>query len=131
MARTKLHLAGPVSVIDAEGRDRTPYSMKARGILAVLGTARAYRVSRSKLQDKLWSDRSPEQGSASLRQALTEIRKRLGPMREILTSGPGWIGLDPDLLDVVLDPPADFVPGTFEFADDLDIRDAEFEDGGP
>ncbi|MFQ6547294.1 hypothetical protein AADZ90_005005 [Aestuariibius sp. 2305UL40-4] len=126
--RATLTLAGPVSLVDSEGQDRTPLSMKARGILAILGTAREHRMSRAKLQDKLWSERSPEQGSASLRQALTEIRRTFGPLRSALVSGPGWIGLDPNVIDISLDLPANAVPETTEFADDLDIRDSEFEE---
>ncbi len=123
-----LHLAGPVSVTDTDGLDHTPLSMKARGALALLGTARDNRMSRIKLQDKLWSDREPEQGNASLRQTLTEIRRAFAPVGDALTTGPGWVGLDTGKIKVDLAPSAEAAPGTVEFAEDLNVRDAEFED---
>lgn len=128
MTDLTLSLAGPVTVRDAHGQDRTPASMKARGLLALLGTAREQRVARARLQDKLWSDRGPEQGAASLRGALAEIRARLGPLRDALTSGPGWVGLDPARVAVALRPPPGVAVGAIEFAEDLSIADPEFAD---
>lgn len=102
--------------------------MKTRGILAVLGVSAGLRYSRAKLQDKLWSDRAPEQGNASLRQALAELRRNLGRYRDVMLSGPGWIGLDAECVDVILEPDC-AVPARFvEFAEDINIRDPEFED---
>lgn len=102
--------------------------MKARGLLAILGTSRNLRTARARLQDKLWSDRSPEQGGASLRQALAEIRRALGPDRDALVSGPGWVGLDGDRVRVDLDPAPGQARETVVFAEDLDIADPEFDD---
>ena len=98
------------------------------GALAVLGTARGLRVTRARLQDLLFSDRDPDHGNASLRQLLREIRQCLGPARDALVTGPGWVGLDPDRVQVDLAArpgPDGQVP---EFAADLDIPDPEFED---
>ena len=128
MSTITLRLAGPVSMTGLDGRDLTPSSMKGRGLLALLGCEQGLRVSRVKAQDKLWSDREPEQGNASLRQTLAEIRRKLGADREILISGPGWIGLDPGRVTVEIDLPPDASPETVEFAADLDVRDPEFED---
>jgi hypothetical protein len=90
------------------------------------------RRSRFALQDKLWSDRGPEQGAASLRQTLTEIRRAFGERyRDCLVSDMRGIGLDPDRVTVDVDT-ADLsefastveVPQLFE---DLDVADEEFE----
>ncbi len=100
--------------------------MKARGGLAVMGTSRHMRVARPRLQDLLWSDRGADQGADSLRQMLREIRQALGPFRDALLSGPGWVGLCESEVTVVLFPPPGSPPT--EFAADLDINDPEFED---
>lgn len=124
-ARLELVLDGPVRVLDSEGRDRTPRGAKERGLLAVMGTARGMRLSRARVQDLLWSDRGPEQGAASLRGALSGVRRALGPARDVLLTGPGWVGLDGDRMRVVL--PAGPDAGD-RFCADLDITDPEFED---
>ena len=112
-------------VLRAGGADLTPRAAKARGLLAILGAEPGLRLSRARLQDLLWSDRGQEQGAASLRQALAEIRRGLGAARDVLLTGPGWIGLDAMRVSVVL--PG--VPGAADgFATDLDLRDPEFED---
>lgn len=129
-----LDLAGPVRLTGPRGEPLTPRGMKTRGLLALLGTARGLKMTRAALQDRLWSESEPEHGSASLRQALAELRRALDRApdagREILVQGPAWVGLDPARLRVVLDPPPGYDPGEgrIEFAQDLDIADAEFED---
>ena len=129
-----LDLAGPVRLSGPRGEPLTPRGMKTRGLLALLGTARGLKMTRASLQDRLWSDREPEHGSASLRQALSELRRCLDSVpevgRELVVQGPSWVGLDPSALRVVLDPPPGLDPGDgrIEFAQDLDINDLEFED---
>lgn len=129
-----LDLAGPVRLTGPRGEVLTPRGMKTRGLLALLGTARGLKLTRAALQDKLWSESEAEHGSASLRQALAELRRALeaapGAGRDIVVQGPSWVGLDPDRLRVVLDPPPGHDPGEgrIEFAQDLDIADPEFED---
>lgn len=123
-----LTLAGPVLLTGPDGADHTPRGMKARGLLAALGTARAMRLPRSRLQDLLYSDRGAEQGAASMRQLLREVRLALNGHRDALITGPGWAGLDPAALRVDVEPRRG-VDGQFcEFAADLDINDPEFED---
>ncbi|MDB2551561.1 SARP family transcriptional regulator [Paracoccus sp. (in: a-proteobacteria)] len=123
-----LRLAGPVDLTGPGGERLTPRGMKARGALAVLGSSVKMQVARPRLQDLLFSEREPEQGAASIRQLLREIRIALGPWRHALLTGPGWVGLDTDLvrLDVTGRPGADGQRP--EFASDLDIPDPEFED---
>ena len=66
-----LDLVGPLCLRDAAGMDLTPRGRKSQGSPALVAVSPALRRSRSWLQDKLWSDRPQEQGSASLRQYLT------------------------------------------------------------
>jgi hypothetical protein len=63
-----LRLAGPLRLVSfASGADVTPRSAKAQAILALLGTAPSLRRRRVWLQDKLWSDRDPENGAGYAR----------------------------------------------------------------
>ncbi|WP_207100796.1 SARP family transcriptional regulator [Paracoccus shandongensis] len=123
-----LRLMGPVELIGPGNLRLTPRGMRARGALAVMGSAVAMRVLRARLQDLLFSTREPDHANASLRQVLREIRIGLGDARDALVSGPGWVGLDGTMvrLDMTARPgPDGQMP---EFAADLDIPDPEFED---
>lgn len=123
-----LRLMGPVELTGPGSLRLTPRGMRARGALAVMGSATSMRVLRARLQDLLFSTREPENANASLRQVLREIRIGLGDAREALISGPGWVGLDGTMvrLDMSARPgPDGQMP---EFASDLDIPDPEFED---
>ena len=51
---------------------------KLKALLAVLGTAPRQRADRVWLQDMLWGRSGPEAGRASLRQALSRLRRVLG-----------------------------------------------------
>ena len=130
-AHLTLRLSGPLRLLHPDGRNVTPPSLKAQGILALLATSPALRRPRAWLQDKLWSDSAPEQGAASLRQTTLRLRREVAAEPGWLVSGPGWIGLDPGRVAVALDP----APGEWglagegpEFCDGLDIADPEFED---
>lgn len=123
-----LRLMGPVELTGPGNLRLTPRGMRARGALAVMGSATSMRVLRARLQDLLFSTREPENANASLRQVLREIRISLGDARDALLSGPGWVGLDGGIirLDMTARPgPDGQMP---EFAADLDIPDPEFED---
>jgi hypothetical protein len=122
-----LDLGGPFRLRDAEGEDLTPRSRKAQGLLALVGTAPSLRRSRPWLQDKLWSERGAEQGSASLRQCLTEIRAALRCHRGCLRTDSGWVALDADrvLVNATLSDRDE--NAEVEFLEGLDIRDPEFE----
>ncbi|WP_282603311.1 tetratricopeptide repeat protein [Paracoccus sp. PARArs4] len=123
-----LSLIGPVELTGPGDLRLTPRGMRARGALAVMGTARGLRLHRARLQDLLFSDREPEHGNASLRQLLREIRIALGDHRDALVSGPGWVGLDPEMVRVDMVPRVGADGQVPEFGADLDIPDPEFED---
>ena len=110
----------------ADGSDITPRGTKVRALLVLLADAPGMRLPRARLQDRLWSDRAPEQGAASLRRALSDLRSALGGQAALLMSGPGWVGLDPAALRVDRPAGPDAADG---YAADLDaIGDPEFED---
>ncbi|SIP86731.1 hypothetical protein SAMN05421641_10170 [Paracoccus thiocyanatus] len=122
-----LSLMGTVRLRGADGADLTPRGQKARGALALLGTAPDLRLNRARLQDLLWSERGRQRGSDSLRQMLRELRTALGAEKAILLTGVGWVGLDPERLRIDLTAVYDAGGAPIEFAADLDIPDPEFE----
>jgi DNA-binding SARP family transcriptional activator len=128
-----IQVIGAFRLLAHDGQDLTPLGRKARALLAILALTPKRRRSRPALQDKLWSDRGPEQGAASLRTTLTEIRKALGEhYRDCLVSDLHGIGLaagrvtvdidDADLSELarMVEPP--------QLLEDVDVADEEFED---
>lgn len=131
----RLFLFGPFTVLAADGRDLTPASRKACAILAMLAVAPRGTRSRLWLRDKLWSDRGEDQASASLRQALLDIRRALGPEAAVaLAADKNTISLDLAAVEVdallVLDPAQRQAapPETEHFLEGIDVRDPEFEE---
>ena len=115
----ELRLNGRFRVTRADGTDCTPRSVKAQALLALLMTAPDRERGRAWLQDKLWSDRDQPQGAASLRQALSEIRRAFGSEREVLRANRSSVALDPARVRLAA--------GEGEFLEGIDVRDPEFE----
>ncbi len=119
-----IHLQGGVALRDAKGSPLAPLrSRKVQGLLALLATGPGMRRRRVDLQALLWSDRSPEQRSASLRQALSELRHALGPFGPVLGTSRSEAWLDAGR--VVMAPPDPADPR--EFLDELAIPDPAFD----
>lgn len=126
----RLQLIGTTELRDATGRDCTPRSAKARAILALLARVPERRRTRRWLESRLWSDRGAEQASGSLRQALMEIRRALGPEADRLTADREYVtftGLTTDLEDDPAGVARALAQGR-EFLEGLDVADDEFED---
>lgn len=117
-----LSLSGRFCVTCPIGTNLTPKPVKEQGILALLVTSKSYERGRGWLQDKLWSTRAPAQAGSSLRQALSGLRRQLGPWKHVLETDNQTIRLNENLIEV-LDAPADG-----EFLEGLDVRDPEFEE---
>lgn len=118
-----IRLYGPFRAFDSAGNDVTPKSRKGQGVLATLATSEDMRRTRRWLQDTLWSDRTTEQASGSLRQTLTELRKCLAPCGDVISADRNAIWLDADVVGTDLDDPA---PKTQTFLEGLDVRDPKF-----
>jgi len=102
MSATKpfsIKVIGAFDLFDQNGKSVRPTGRKDSAILAMLALTRNHRQTRTWLQDKLWGDRGPAQGAASLRQALTTIRAILNTDEEIIHSDRTWVWLDPDQID--------------------------------
>ena len=127
-----MFLFGPFTVQGPDGADLTPKSRKSRAILAMLAVAPRGSRSRVWLRDKLWSDRGEDQASASLRQALLDIRSALGDRAAVvLTADKHTVSLDlaairVDALEAAQGSVA--VGQTENFLEGIDVRDPEFED---
>ncbi|MBM7067393.1 hypothetical protein [Actibacterium sp. 188UL27-1] len=121
----RIELYGPLRVLAPDGADLTPRSAKAQGLTALLATGMRMSRSRTWLQDKLWSDRGRPQGSASLRQVLTEMRRVLGPHKDCLIANRKTVAFDPVRVLITHTAPSETQP---EFLEGIDVRDEEFEE---
>ena len=130
-APVTVFVLGAVRLTDAKGADWTPPGTRPQAIIAALVTAANFSRSRAWIQDLLWPTRSSAQGSTSLRQALSVIRKSLPDPSLLITKG-GLVSLD--MSRVSCDPEAEAmlmlkaghpIP---EFAEGLDVPNAEFEE---
>lgn len=122
-----LRTVGLLTVTAADGSDRTPGSKKSKGLLALLAMAPGHRRTRAWLQDKLWSDRGPVQGAASLRQALSEIRKAFKGARDCLRSDRQVVWFEPASVAICHEPAASSTTDEVILFEGLDIADIEFE----
>lgn len=116
-----LTINGRFRMSDSRGADLAPRGMKSRALIALLAVSPDQRRTRSWLQSKLWSTRSSEQASGSLRQTLSEIRRSLGEHSELLlTNGPN-VSLDSNMLKIEHD---DTQNSTL--FDDIEVNDPAF-----
>lgn len=69
------HLLGRFSLRDDKGRDVSPRSRKARGLLGYLMVSDVASERREKLAGLLWSESSIEQAYDSLRHSIAELRR--------------------------------------------------------
>jgi DNA-binding SARP family transcriptional activator len=125
-----IRLIGGFQVLDASGRDCTPRGAKSRALLAMLCQTPDRRRSRRWLESKLWSDRGAEQASGSLRQALMELRKALGPAAPVVVADRDGVALATVRTDIEADPDAarETLRAGREFLEGIDIVDPAFLD---
>ena len=124
-AKYRMFLFGPFALKDRTGASVAPRSQKAQALLAMLALARHGMRSRAWLRDKLWSDRSEEQASASLRQALVEIRKALDPGADLLQADKVNVCLDLEQIALDIE---EAQTSHDQLLEGVDIRDPEFEE---
>ena len=94
MEMLHFRLFGTFKALGPHGEDLTPRGAKACGLLAILLLSQDTSRGRNVLQGMLWSDRGEEQAAASLRQALTEIRKAFGRYSSVLKTDKRTVSLD-------------------------------------
>lgn len=123
-----IRLIGQFQVLDSSGRDLTPRGAKARALIAILSRTPDRCRPRRWLEGHLWSDRGAEQASGSLRQALSELRKSLGPLAGHLHSDRDCVALAGVETDLDRDPDAARLAlmGGREFLEGIDVIDVAF-----
>jgi len=99
MHSLRIRLLGMLSVASGGGAEIT-LTRKHKLLLAVLALAGPDGLSREKLVELLWQDRSEEQARASLRQALAATGKALGSCRQCLRAEPDRIALNAPTVEV-------------------------------
>lgn len=75
--QVQIYLLGPM-LVRIDGKEMASLPKKARALLAYLILRRGVPVPRETILGLLWSERGDDQARASLRQALSLIRKALG-----------------------------------------------------
>lgn len=121
--RVTISLRRELAATGPTGEDLTPRSQKSQGLLALLALSPEHRRPRRWVEERLWSDRGPQQSAGSLRQCLVDVRKALGDFAGVLQADRRWIALDPGrvVVEQAADPGADLLEG-------LPIRDRAFRD---
>jgi adenylate cyclase len=94
-----LQLLGGFGFYSSDGKDITPTSRKVCGLLACLALPTGTLWSRDRLATIFWGEREEAQARASLRQALTDLRRSLGSGPQIQVERNG-VRLDPAAVTV-------------------------------
>lgn len=117
-ATLEVCLHGAFAVRTPQGQNLTPKPQKARALLALLATAPDLRRARRWLEERLWSDRGPQQAAGSLRQALVDLRRALGPYGDIVSATRDWVEIRQGSLDILAQ--------GGEFLEGISVRDPAF-----
>ncbi len=103
MSKIRIRLLGGFEVWAGDRQIGSFESQKVRALLAYLACHRQRMFSRDHLSGLLWPEREPEAARHALRQAVYNLRSKLGDDGDALVrTGQGEIGLAPDA-DVWLD----------------------------
>ena len=113
-----IKISSDLKVSRPDGTDATPRGRKARALLAVLVSDPGASVGREAIVSLLWSDRGREQGRASLRQCLVELRTACGALLNVTNE---FVGLAPGCFEVTM------VAGNYEALASLDRVDPAFD----
>ena len=126
-----LRLLGVFRLDGPDGKRIDIRSKRGQALVAMLATAPGGERSRAWLQNMLWNDRAPEQGRASLRRELSNLRPLLNADTELLAVNNQTVALDLARLSVDVNAPVgpDGKPPSGEFLEGLDIAgESAFED---
>jgi DNA-binding SARP family transcriptional activator/tetratricopeptide (TPR) repeat protein len=131
----RCYLLGHFRVEDSTGRTLEVKNRKSRALLALLLQRREQRASRDELISLLWSRSQPEQGYASLRKTLSDLRKTLSlGMSDAIASIDGDLLLQKMTFSKDLDNLTQYTaveltfPANTTLLDDLDGLDPEFDE---
>ena len=82
--KLRIHLMGPFRITGPNNEDLTLKSAKQQAVIALLATAPGMRKPRRWVESKLWCHSDPKQAHASMRGAISQIKKLLGPYGDVL-----------------------------------------------
>lgn len=117
-------MVGPFRIILRDGTDITPSSELRRAVLAVIVTAEDQTCTRRELISLFWASSEPKKANASLRSALSELRKDLCALGEDCIAADRYsVRLKPRAIAPVLG--GTHQRTSFLSGMDLDIRGAE------
>ncbi len=123
---------GVLRVFVDDGANLTPPGARPRALLAAIALSPRKTAGRRWLEALLWGDRTADQASGSLRQALRSLRKALGPFSGLLHADRQDVSLDADLVRVdLIDSPGaalQKVAAGRGLLEGIDIRSEPFED---
>jgi DNA-binding SARP family transcriptional activator len=95
----KLHLIGRMAAWTHSGDSVLPTGRKTRALLAIVALSVSRSVSRDRLAELLWSDRSQRQSRASLRQEVLRLREALSAVaNEVLITSPDHLAIRPGIV---------------------------------
>ncbi|RUS58650.1 hypothetical protein EGN72_17085 [Pseudorhodobacter sp. E13] len=118
-----ISLYGPFAVRAlANDEDLTPRPHKSRAVLALLALSPDFRRTRRWIEERLWSDRAPQQAAGSLRQALVDLRKSLGPCGDIIEADREWVSLTKTAVQIEA-----ASEGAGELLEGISVRDPAFQ----
>lgn len=101
---------------------------KTKGLIALLAYAPNQTRSRAWIKKHLWSDRSEEQASGSLRQCISDIKKSVGDYKDFLKTEGANLSLDGLLFSFESCADETGAAGGTELLEDLDaIKDPQFK----
>ncbi len=92
----KLYLLGAFRLIGPDGQRIALPSKRGQALIAMLALAGGGERARTWLQDRLWGARSPEQGMASLRRELSNLKALVNQDGAVLLAADGqraWLDL--------------------------------------
>ena len=101
MVENDFRILGPLEVWHA-GRRLDVAGARQRALLSVLLLQAGEVASTDRLVDEVWGEDPPAAGATALRVRISQLRRSLGPMSDLLvTQAPGYVvRLQPDQLDL-------------------------------
>lgn len=117
-------LYGPFDVADEAGVSLRPRTLKDCALLAILASSPNFKRSRSWLKSVLWADRAEAQASASLRQSIWALKKKLNASFPVIFSDRQnvWLHNAEDRISIRSSDAAQI------FLEGIDIKSEGFED---
>lgn len=121
--RIRIHLIGPLQVLDKSGKVISPRSKKAQALLGILALSPPGPVPRHRLAGLLWERAEPDQARSLLRGAVHELQAALsGALPGLIEAAREHLSLRRDSIEIDVD---EFVrnPSSFMAQSGLDLVD--------